>query len=134
MSTDEIIIRLFCMVDDRLGAVKKRSDARLYDSEIVTIGLLFALRGGQYRPFYRWLYANYRFLFPNLPDLTRLLRLLKRCGHCTDKFLAEPSLFTIADTYGIELCHPRREGRSNQQVGKRGSQTDAGLLGSNLAG
>ena len=35
MSTEEIIIRLFCMVDDRLGDVKKRSDASLYASEIV---------------------------------------------------------------------------------------------------
>ena len=27
MPTDEIIIRLFCMVDDQLGRVNKRSDA-----------------------------------------------------------------------------------------------------------
>lgn len=132
MSTDEIIIRLFCMVDDRLGAVKKRSDAHLYDSEIVTIGMLFALRGGQYRPFYRWLYANYRFLFPNLPDFTRLLRLLKRCGQYTDEFLAEPSFFTIADTYGIELCHPRREGRSKEQVGKKGKSNGRWIIGVKL--
>ncbi len=51
MSTEESIIRLFCMVDDRLGAVNKRSDAKLYDREIVTIGMLFSMRGGQYRPF-----------------------------------------------------------------------------------
>src|SRR5882672_6112757 len=30
MPTDELIIRLFCMVDDHLGAVNKRSDAHLY--------------------------------------------------------------------------------------------------------
>lgn len=40
MSTEESIIRLFCRVDDRLGAVKKRSDAHLYDREIVPIGML----------------------------------------------------------------------------------------------
>ncbi|MFL5654948.1 MAG: hypothetical protein ACJ8CB_12345 [Ktedonobacteraceae bacterium] len=45
MPTDEIIIRLFCMVDDQLGRVNKRSDAHLYPSEIVTIGLLFNLSG-----------------------------------------------------------------------------------------
>ena len=38
MPTDEIIIRLFCMVDDQLGVVNKRSDAHLYSSEIVTLG------------------------------------------------------------------------------------------------
>lgn len=132
MSTEEIIIRLFCMVDDRLGVVKKRSDAMLYDSEIVTIGLLFALRGGQYRPFYRWLAANYVFLFPALPELSRLFRLLQRCSPYTDEFLAAPSFFTVADTYGIELCHPRREGRSPQQVGKKGKSNGRWIVGVKL--
>jgi len=45
MSTEEIIIRLFCSVDDLIGPVKKRSDAHLHDSEIVTIrSALFAER------------------------------------------------------------------------------------------
>ncbi len=47
MPTDEIIIRLFCMVDDELGLVNKREDAYLYASEIGTIGLLSALKGGR---------------------------------------------------------------------------------------
>ena len=47
MSTEENIIRLFCSVDDIIGPVKKRSDAHLHDSEIVTIGLLFSLKGGR---------------------------------------------------------------------------------------
>jgi len=111
MSTEERIIRLFCMVDDVIGPVKKRDDAHLHDSEIVTIGLLFSLKGGRYRAFYRWLQANYAALFPTLPDCSRVLRLLKRCAHYTDEFLAEPSFFTVADTYGIELIHRRgREG------------------------
>jgi hypothetical protein len=48
MPTDEIII-LFCMVDDQLGHVNKRSDAHLYASEIIAIGLLFSLKGGRFR-------------------------------------------------------------------------------------
>src|SRR5262245_10236131 len=48
MPTDEIIIRLFCMVDNQIADVNKRSDAKLYPSEIVTIGLLFALKGGRF--------------------------------------------------------------------------------------
>lgn len=132
MSTEEIIIRLFCMVDDRIGPVNKRSDAKLHDSEIVTIALIFSLRGGQYRRFYRWLHANYSFLFPNLPELSRLLRVFKRCAYYTDDFLAEPSFFTVADTYGIELCHPRREGRSEQQVGKKGKSNGRWIVGVKL--
>jgi hypothetical protein len=45
MPTDEIIIRLFCMVDDALQDVNNRCDAHLHPSEVVTIGLLFALKG-----------------------------------------------------------------------------------------
>ena len=60
LPTDQIIIRLFCIVDAHVPAVNKRSDAHVYSSEIVTIGLLFALKGGCFRAFYRWLDANYR--------------------------------------------------------------------------
>jgi len=132
MSTEEIIIRLFCIVDDRVGSVKKRSDAHLHDSEIITIGLLLSLKGGRYRAFYRWLNANYRTLFPKLPDVTRLLRLLNSRAAYTDEFLADPSFFTVADTYGIELIHPRREGRSRDQVGKKGKSNGRWIVGVKL--
>lgn len=39
MPTDELIIRLFCMVDDELGPVNKHPDAHLYPSEIVSVTL-----------------------------------------------------------------------------------------------
>ena len=132
MSTEEIIIRLFCMVDDIIGPVKKRSDAHLHDSEIVTIGLLFSLKGGRYRGFYCWLRANHLKLFPKLPDVTRLLRLLQSRAHYTDEFLEDPTFFTVADTYGIELIHPRREGRSPDQVGKKGKSNGRWIVGIKL--
>src|SRR5258706_6585967 len=112
MPTDEIIIRLFCMVDDELGGVNKRSDAHLYASEIVTIGLLFSLKGGRFRAFYRWLVANYRAWFPALPERTRLQRLLRDHPEDVLPFLAEPSVFTVMVTYGIELILLLREGAS----------------------
>jgi len=34
--------------------------------------------------------------------------------------LAEPTFFTVIDSYPIELLFPIREGRSKQQVGKKG--------------
>src|SRR5690349_3655731 len=110
MPTDEIIIRLFCIVADTLEEDKKRSDAHLYPSEIVTIGLVFALKGGKFRPFYRWLRANYRAYFPALPERTRLERLLRDHSELAEGFLVKPSFFSVIDTYGIELIHPRREG------------------------
>jgi hypothetical protein len=50
MPTNENIIRLFCMVDDQLGNVNKRLDAHMCPSEIVTIGLLFALKSDTFAP------------------------------------------------------------------------------------
>jgi hypothetical protein len=133
MSTDEIIIRLFCMVDDQLATVNKRSDAHLYVSEIVTIGMLFSLKGGRFRAFYRWLNSNYRAFFPTLPERTRLARLLRDHAEDALDFLAEPSFFTVLDSYGIELIHPRREGRSPQQIGKKGKSNGRWIVGIKLA-
>ena len=132
MSTEEIIYRLFCSVDAELLDVKKRSDAQLYASEIVTIGLLFALKGGQYRPFYRWLAANYHYLFPHLPEQSRMHRLLRDYSHYTVHFLKDPSTFTVVDTFGIELIHPRREGRSPDQLGCKGVSNGRWIVGINL--
>lgn len=55
MTTEGFIIELFCWVDDPMGPVEKHPQAKLDPSEVVTIGLLFALKGGYFRAFYRWL-------------------------------------------------------------------------------
>jgi hypothetical protein len=86
----------------------------------VTIGLLFALKGGRFRAIHRWLAANYRAWFPHLPERTRLQRLLRDYAEYALTFLADPTFFTVLDTSGIEVIHPRREGRSKRQIGKKG--------------
>src|SRR5213596_297755 len=77
MTTQDIIIHLFCLVDDRMGAIGKHSQAKLYPSEVVTIGILFALKGGHFRAFYRWLKRDYDELFGGLPERTVLLRQMR---------------------------------------------------------
>lgn len=132
MTTEDFIISLFCLVDDRMGQLPRRSDAKLYPSELVTIGLLYALKGGSFRAFYRWLKRDYEALFVQLPDRTRLQRAL--CAHrewCQD-LLADPTFFTVIDTYGIELIHPIREGRSRRQVGKKGKSNRRWIVGIKL--
>jgi hypothetical protein len=59
-------------------------------------------------------------LFPHLPDRTRLFRLFNRHRTLVALFMAEASLLGVIDSYGIELLHPRREGRSDKQIGKKG--------------
>lgn len=112
MPTDEVIIGVFCSVDAELGGVKKHVQAKLYPSEVVTLMLLFAIKGGRYLGFYRWVLFNYRALFPHAPHYSRLLRLCRTHAHLCDRFLASISIMSIIDTYGIELIHPRREWRS----------------------
>ena len=41
----------------------------------------------------------------------------------TQIFLATPTVLGVIDTYGIELIHPMREGRSPQQIGRKGLPT-----------
>ena len=76
-TTIDFITALFYEVDEQLGAIPKHPEAHLWPSEVVTLGLLHALKGGGNRPFYRWVTRDYRPLFPRLPERTRLFRLLK---------------------------------------------------------
>jgi hypothetical protein len=132
MRSEEIIIRLFCMVDDKLAHVNKRRNAQLYPSEIVTIGILFSLKGVHYRAFYRWLKGDWLHLFAHLPQCSRLLRLLGAYEHLTDQFLVAPQEESVIDSYGIELIHPIREGRSPAQVGKKGISNHRWIVGVKL--
>jgi len=64
MTTVDFITALFSEVDDQLRAIPKHPEARLWPSEVVTLGLLHALKGVGNRAFYRWLTRDYRALFP----------------------------------------------------------------------
>jgi hypothetical protein len=133
MTTQDFIIELFCRIDDAMRDVAKHSQANLYPSEIVTLGILFALKGVGNRAFYRWLERDWKALFPRLPDRTRLFRLFKAHQDWTNCFLAASSLLGVADTYGIELLHPMREGRSPNQIGKKGKSNHRWIVGGKLA-
>jgi hypothetical protein len=132
MTTEDIITSLFWQVDDNMTDVPKRSDAKLYPSEVVTLALLFALKGVGNRAFYRWLKRDYLELFPALPERTRLFRLFKTHTEWTTRFLAEPTVLGVADSFGIELIHPMREGRSPHQIGKKGKSNHRWIVGGKL--
>jgi hypothetical protein len=132
VATDDFLISLFCLVDDRLACRHKHPQAHLWPSELVAIGLLFALKGSSFRSFYRWLERDYGDLFGGLPERTRLLRALRVQQHQTERFLADPTFFTVIDTYGIELIHPWRYGRSARQVGKKGFSNHRWIVGLKL--
>ncbi len=132
MSTDDFIIALFWRVDAVLADVPKHPQARLYPSEIVTLALLFALKGVGPRAFYRWLHHNYATWFPGLPERTRLFRLFAAHQDWAEYFLAEPTVLGVADSYGIELRHPWREDRADQQIGGKGLSNHRWIIGAKL--
>jgi hypothetical protein len=148
MTTADLIIELFCRIDDIVsdedtkGGTKESREPRpnihshpqekLCPSELLTIGVLFALKGVGERAFYRWLVRDWRCFFPRLPERTRLFRRLKTHQEWTRAFLAKPTVLGIADTYGIELIHPKRAGRSERQIGKKGLSNSRWIVGAKL--
>jgi len=132
MTTEDFISELFYRVDEAMKEFPKHPLANLWPSEIVTVGILFALKGVGTRAFYRWLTRDWRKLFPTLPERTLLFRLLATHRTWTEEFLAMPSVLGVVDSYGIELLHPMREGRSRQQIGRKGKSNHRWIVGGKL--
>jgi hypothetical protein len=133
MTTEDFIILLFWRVDDAMPEMPKHSQSHLYPSELVTIGLLFAWKGVGERAFYRWLKRDFGKWFPLLPERTRLFRALTTHRDWAARFLIKPGMLSVADTYGIELLHPRREGRSHKQLGNKGTSNLRWIVGAKFA-
>jgi len=112
MTTEDFISEVFYRVDEARRDVANHPQANLWPSEVVTLGVLFALKGVGTRAFSRWVSRDWRGLFPTLPERTRLFRLFATPHTWTEEFLAAPSVLGVVDSYGIELLHPMREGRS----------------------
>jgi len=132
MTTVDFITELYCRVDEKLKLSPKHSQASLYPSEVVTLALLYTLSGKGQRAFWRWLTKDYLPLFPELPDRTRLFRLFNSHRLYIELFMAEPSMLGVIDSYGIELLHPIREGRSAQQIGRKGISNHRWIVGGKL--
>src|SRR5215831_17280009 len=114
-----MIIHIFYHVDNAMLGVEKYVLSKLYPSEVVTIGILFALKGGHFRAFYRWLSRDYDALFGGLPERTVLMRQLKTQQVHTDLLMEQASLLNVVDSFLIELIFPIRQGRSAQQFGTK---------------
>jgi hypothetical protein len=112
MTTWDLIIALFYHVDEQLHAMPKHPAAHLWPSEVVTLGLLHALKGVRNRAFYRWLTRDDRTLFPRLPERTRLFRRFTTPQDWTQVFLASPTVLGSAAYSGrmlplipVQTCH-----------------------------
>jgi len=129
VTTEEFVIELFYRIDEDMLDISKHKQSKFYPSEIVALAILFALKGVGGRAFYRWAKRDLLPLFPGLPHRTRLFRLFKTHCHWADRFLAKPSVFGVIDSYGIEFIHPIREGRTPNQIGKKGISNHRWIVG-----
>src|SRR5918993_4929441 len=132
VTTQDFITELFCRVDDAMTEVSKHSQATLYPSQVVTLAVLFAVKGVGNPPFYRWLERDFTHLFPGLPERTRLFRLFVTHRAWADRFPAQPTIVGVIDAYGSELIDPLREGRTAPQIGKKGLSNHRWIGGGKL--
>ncbi|MDX1931069.1 MAG: hypothetical protein SFU56_00540 [Capsulimonadales bacterium] len=126
----DFVLHLFVTVDDALAQNRNKDPrAHLWPSEIVTLGILYAIKGRSQTAFWRWAKANLTDFFPRLPDRTRLFRLLTKYQALADAFMATDAPLGFTDSFGIELIHPRREGRSKRQIGKKVKSNHRWIVG-----
>ncbi|HXH68838.1 MAG TPA: transposase, partial [Pyrinomonadaceae bacterium] len=122
------------MADEKLKNQPQHRQAKLAVSEVVTLALLFALKGANTRHFHRWLKRDYLPLFPSLPERTRLFQLFKRYRHLVNEFLADSTILGVTDSFGIEMCHPVREKRfpDRKRLGRKGKSNSRWIVGGKL--
>lgn len=130
VSIIDIATVLYCNIDDELEC-EEHQQAKLSVSELVTIGVLFALKGGSFRRFHSWLRGNLAGCFPLLPERSRLQRRIIQYQQVVTEFLAQPSFFCVADSYGVELRHPVREFHEpkTQRIGGKGKSNKRWIHG-----
>lgn len=128
-SREDFIIELFCRIDAKMLDVRKHNQANLWPSEVVTLASLLAIKGVGKRAFYGWLARDWKTWFPRLPERTRLFGLFKTHRDWAVHLLADPTLFGVIDSYGIEWIHPIREGRSPPQMDRKGLSHHRWMVG-----
>ena len=87
MITMDFITALFYEIDEQLGAIPKHPEAHLWPSEVVTLGLLHALKGVGNRPFYRWFDARLSGVVPPPPRTDAALSSLEDPSGLDEGFL-----------------------------------------------
>jgi hypothetical protein len=117
MTSEGITNHIFSHVGNALKGIAQDPGAKLYPSEVVTPGSLFALKGGHFRAFFGCMKRDAAYLFGGLPHRTSLGRQVPVQQAPTDWLMEQPSVLKGVDSYPIELIFPIRQGRSSQQFG-----------------
>ena len=98
--------------------VPKHTQASLWPGELVTIGMLRAIKGVGNRAFYRWLTRDFHPLFPNLPHRTRRVNSWVALEDCSSRPPADPDVRISR----IRLLRPELRGVGRARSGRRGEE------------
>ena len=90
MTTVEFLTALCSEVDEQLRALPKHPEARLWPSEVVTLGLWQALKGAGHRVCSRWLTRDSRAWFPLLARADAALSSLHDPAGLAEGLLSRP--------------------------------------------
>lgn len=134
LPNDDIILQLWYGIEECLsGKDRKHYQAKLRLSETILCGVLFVLLGRSFRRYYRWLVKQE--LFVTLPERSRLHRLVNHYSFLCEEFLGSKTFYGILDSFGIEVIHPIREGRSEQSkaVCGKGKSNHRWIVGRKVA-
>ena len=119
MTTPDFIIALFYAVDQAMLEVPKHPDAKLYPSEVVTLALLHAMKGGGTRAFYRWLTRDSLPLFPHGLERTRLARLFKTPRRGRRAFWRPQRCWASRTRMGLRCSTPGAQGGAPPKSARR---------------
>jgi hypothetical protein len=118
MNDEEIITRVFVIIDDLIGQLPTDPHpgphGQLALSEVLTLMVIHPLLkpGWTLKGFCRWLNANWRYLFPNLVEYSRLTRLFNQSREfllVVLKKLSDTNSFgLIADGTALPVMHVKR--------------------------
>lgn len=129
MSTTDFIIGLFYRGDLVIGHLPKHPHARLHPSEIVTLALLFALKGGEWPGLLPLVASRRRRLVSGPARAHPLFAAHRDWG---EYVLAHPTTLGVIDSSGIALVHPWREHRTDGQLGTKGLSNHRWIIGGKL--
>jgi hypothetical protein len=132
VTQDDYTLTLFVRIDDALTTQTLDPRSKLWPSEILTLLLLQAIKGYSMKRFCSWVKQNLSHFFPHIPERSRLSRLFSQWASSLSALFSSGRMIGIIDSFGIELIHPRREGRSEKQIGKKGISNHRWIVGAKL--
>ena len=104
MMTVELITALFYEVDEQLRTIPKHPEVHLWPSEVVTLGLLHALKGVGNRPFYH----TFRTLFRTSEAILEEPPVEGGSGLYTDAFMPSNPLLLHCFPLNHNFLRPAR--------------------------